>query len=98
MLAVGVFDDESPQHGATMYMTDPREFPAAERRVARRAHVLFRRRCIDVAAQTDFMFAVLMAIQWLAGVVIASTISPRAWEGRVSHVHPHVWQALILGA
>jgi len=47
--------------------------------------------------RTDRMFAPLMIIQWLAGVVLAVWISPQAWEGSASHVHPHVWIAIFLG-
>ena len=46
---------------------------------------------------TDRMFAVLMLLQWLGGIVIAVTISPRAWSGIHSSIHPHVWSALLLG-
>jgi PAS domain S-box-containing protein len=47
--------------------------------------------------QTDTMFVKLMVIQWLAGVVIAVWISPRAWMGAESPTHPPVWTALFLG-
>src|SRR5687767_5755369 len=47
--------------------------------------------------QTDHMFAVLMLIQWLAGVVAALVISPRTWIGQTSQVHMHVWAAVVLG-
>lgn len=30
-------------------------------------------------------------------MVAALVISPRAWEGAISHVHIHVWAALLLG-
>jgi len=43
------------------------------------------------------MFAVLMAIQWLAGIAAAYWISPRTWAGTASQTHPHVWAALFLG-
>ena len=47
--------------------------------------------------RTDRMFAGLMIFQWIAGVVAALVISPRAWEGLHSHVHIHVWAAVFLG-
>ena len=47
--------------------------------------------------QTDRMFAVLMVIQWVAGVVAALVISPRTWIGMTSEVHTHVWAAIFLG-
>src|SRR5688572_709296 len=47
--------------------------------------------------QTDRMFAVLMAVQWLAGIVAALVISPRTWIGQSSEIHVHVWAAVFLG-
>jgi PAS domain S-box-containing protein len=46
---------------------------------------------------TDRMFAVLMILQWVAGIVIASLISPLAWSGEKSSIHPHVWTAVFFG-
>jgi PAS domain S-box-containing protein len=50
-----------------------------------------------VHQRTDRMFAVLMAVQWVAGVVAAVLISPKTWAGAESHTHPHVWAAVLLG-
>src|SRR5256885_1514622 len=50
-----------------------------------------------VHRRTDRMFAALMTLQWLAGVAAALWVSPKAWEGMVSHIHPHVWAAVFLG-
>lgn len=50
-----------------------------------------------IYGQTDRMFAVLMAIQWLAGIAAAFFISPRTWIGQTSDVHIHVWAAVFLG-
>lgn len=47
--------------------------------------------------QIDRMFAVLLVLQWFACVMVAMWISPRAWEGLESHIHPHVWFAVFLG-
>jgi two-component system, sensor histidine kinase and response regulator len=62
-----------------------------------RANVIFaesqRRTYVDI----DRMFAVLMVIQWVAGIVVALVISPRTWIGDESRVHVHVWTAVILG-
>jgi multicomponent Na+:H+ antiporter subunit A len=46
---------------------------------------------------TDRMFAALMVLQWIAGIVAACFISPRTWIGQTSHVHVHVWAAIFLG-
>src|ERR1700687_3043307 len=50
-----------------------------------------------VYKQTDRMFAILMAIQWVAGSAGAYWISPKAGAGQSAHIHPHVWAALFLG-
>ena len=47
--------------------------------------------------RTDRVFALLMAIQWVFGIVAALVISPRTWAGTASHTHPHVWAAVFLG-
>jgi signal transduction histidine kinase len=38
-----------------------------------------------------------MIFQFVAGMICAIVISPRAWAGSQSHVHLHVWAALGLG-
>lgn len=43
------------------------------------------------------MFAILMAVQFVAGIIAALVISPRTWAGSSSHVHIHVWAALLIG-
>src|SRR5215210_664945 len=50
-----------------------------------------------ICQSTDRMFALLMALQWLAGIVAAYWISPQTWAGATSQTHLHVWAALILG-
>ena len=50
-----------------------------------------------IFAQTSRVFAILMPIQWLAGIAAALWISPRTWSGTVSYVHIHVWMAIFLG-
>jgi len=47
--------------------------------------------------RTDRLFAGLMSFQWVAGLLAALLISPRAWAGSLSNVHIHVWAALALG-
>src|SRR6185295_16976183 len=51
----------------------------------------------DICKRTDHMFAVLMTVQWLFGIVAAYVISPRAWIGSTSQTHIHVWAAVFLG-
>ena len=50
-----------------------------------------------IAVRTDRMFAWLMGLQWLAAIVAALWLSPRAWSGMDSSVHIHVWSAFLLG-
>src|SRR5919198_5490725 len=63
----------------------------------RRAH-LFQEHQRKIARQTSYLFAYLMLVQWVGGVVAALVITPRAWAGTTSTVHLHVWAALVLGA
>ncbi|HVQ36485.1 MAG TPA: hypothetical protein VMS31_03080, partial [Pyrinomonadaceae bacterium] len=51
----------------------------------------------SIYLRTDRMFVKLMAAQWVAGVIFALVISPKAWEGRISHLHPHVSAGVFLG-
>ncbi len=62
-----------------------------------RALELFRPQLDEIRRHTDRMFAWLLGIQWLAGILGAVLISPRAWEGLSSHTHFHVWAAVFLG-
>jgi two-component system, sensor histidine kinase and response regulator len=50
-----------------------------------------------IYVQTSRLFAVLMLVQWLAGIGAALWISPRTWVGGTSRVHLHVWLAIFLG-
>jgi two-component system sensor histidine kinase/response regulator len=63
----------------------------------RRAAFLFRQSQQAIYRRVDRLFAGLMLSQWVAGVIAAWVISPRAWEGATSHVHIHVWAALLFG-
>ena len=62
-----------------------------------RANELFAEHQRQICARTDHMFAILIIFQWVMGIVAAIWISPRAWDGMASHVHPHVWAAIGLG-
>jgi len=50
-----------------------------------------------VYRRTDRFFFVLMAVQWLVGILFAAVVSPRAWSGAISSVHPHIYAAIGLG-
>jgi len=62
------------------------------------AEQLFRQHQDEVYRRTDRMFGVLMVLQWLAGIGAALWISPRAWSGTASSLHPHVTAAIVLGS
>lgn len=51
----------------------------------------------QVHERTDRMFAGLMIAQWFFGIGCAVFLSPYAWNGSVSSVHPHIWVALLMG-
>lgn len=50
-----------------------------------------------VFVQTDRLFAVLLALEWLSGIFTAAIVSPQTWSGSVSAVHEHVLAAILLG-
>src|SRR5882672_5099963 len=51
----------------------------------------------QIYTQTSRLFTILMLVQWVAGIVAALWISPRAWAGATSRIHLHVWLAVFLG-
>ena len=65
--------------------------------ITARAAVLFQKHQQMLAHRTDRLFAALMVFQWLVAVGLALWLSPKTWAGHVSHTHPHVWAALLLG-
>jgi hypothetical protein len=46
----------------------------------------------------DRMFAVLLVVQYLAGIAGALWVSPFAWAGKERVLHMHVWVAILGGA
>ena len=64
---------------------------------AARAAQLYDVHRLSIYRRTDRVFAILMAVQWIFGIVAAVFISPRTWAGTTSHLHPHVWAAAFLG-
>jgi hypothetical protein len=70
---------------------------AAVEAIVRRAEARFDRERQRLFVATDRLFGVLMLGQWAFGILIALTLSPYSWEGRVHTVHNHVWAATVLG-
>ncbi|HMI84763.1 MAG TPA: ATP-binding protein [Polyangiaceae bacterium] len=62
-----------------------------------RAEEVFQEHRQGVLARTDRLMAVLMVAQWLFGIVVALTLSPYGWEGRIKTPHVHVYAAVLLG-
>lgn len=62
-----------------------------------RAEALFRQHQLSIYKQTDRVFAILMPIQWLAGILAACFLSPLTWDGAESRIHIHIWTAILLG-
>jgi two-component system, sensor histidine kinase and response regulator len=71
--------------------------PAPSPSVAARAEGLFAQDYGAILRRTDRIFAGLMVFQWVAAVVAALVISPRAWAATTSYTHIHVWAALVVG-
>ncbi len=62
-----------------------------------RTEALFRQHQLSIYKQTDRVFAILMPIQWLAGILAACFLSPLTWDGAESRIHIHIWTAILLG-
>src|SRR5205814_4529039 len=62
-----------------------------------RADELFAQHRQQIYRSTDRLFERLMIVQWLAGIVAAFVIAPRTWSGQMSHIHIHVWGAILIG-
>lgn len=59
---------------------------------------LFQEHQNQIFRNTSRLFAVLLLLQWVAGIIAALVITPRAWAGTASTIHLHVWAALVFGA
>ncbi len=62
-----------------------------------RAQELFERDLRQVHTDTDRLFSWLLLAQWIAGIACALWLTPLAWAGDQSSVHPHVLAAVFLG-
>src|SRR5271165_4227665 len=72
------------------------EAPASQ--VVARADRLFLRMRIESFRRTDYLFAGLLVLEWLAAIAMALLVSPLTWAGEQSQTHFHVWLALLFGA
>ena len=67
------------------------------RETAKRADVLFQQHQDENCERIDRLFAGLLASEWVAAIAVAAWISPLAWAGVHSTIHPHIWAAVLLG-
>jgi signal transduction histidine kinase/ActR/RegA family two-component response regulator len=78
-------------------MTKIRTEPIKDETISWRVDDIFSQHQQIIYKRTDRMFAVLMGLQWLAGIAAACWLSPKTWIGTTSETHIHVWAALFLG-
>ncbi len=62
-----------------------------------RTQDLFLARETKLYRSADRWLALLMLVQWGAGIAVALWVSPYSWAGSEATVHVHVWAALMLG-
>ncbi len=62
------------------------------------AKVLYDEALFIICKSTDRMFALLLSLEWIAGILCSIIVSPKAWSGTQSNVHIHVYAAVFLGA
>ncbi len=65
--------------------------------VRARANVLYTNQLSQTCRQIDRMFACLMLLQLVAGVLIAMIITPSTWQGQERSTHIHVIAAVTIG-
>lgn len=66
--------------------------------VAARAKELRDQQRFERFKRVDRMFAVLLVVQYIAGIAAAMVVSPYAWQGKERVLHMHVWVAILGGA
>jgi two-component system sensor histidine kinase/response regulator len=70
---------------------------AGKTALAQRARALFDEQSDNIYRRTDRLFAVLMMLQWMAGIAMAWCLSPLSWSGERSFTHWHVTAAVFGG-
>jgi len=73
-------------------MDDRQSYTATRGAEIYAAHMNVRR------ARIDRMFAVLLIVQYVAGIIAAFLVSPYTWAGKERVLHMHVWVAVLAGA
>ncbi len=65
--------------------------------VEKRAAQIFKQHAEELNLWISQRFAILMALQWIMGIVFAVYVSPQTWAGSRSQIHIHVYAAIFLG-
>jgi two-component system, NtrC family, sensor histidine kinase HydH len=65
--------------------------------IASRTGQLFSEQWNKRLKSVDRMFAVLLACQWVFGILLAIFFSPYGWEGKIKVIHTHVYIAIFMG-
>ncbi|HMO24205.1 MAG TPA: hybrid sensor histidine kinase/response regulator, partial [Candidatus Melainabacteria bacterium] len=61
------------------------------------ARNIFDQRMFERSKSTDLLFTTLIVLEWLAMIIVSLIVSPLAWEGRNSYIHPHLLVAVVMG-
>jgi PAS domain S-box-containing protein len=62
-----------------------------------RRDAIFAQNLDEVHRGTDRLFFGLLLVQWIFGILLAVTLSPLTWEGRISSVNIHLAVAIVFG-
>lgn len=68
-----------------------------EEQIDQRSDELFAKQQMTIYKQVDKLFVGLFIFQWIASIIVAMIISPRAWSGLEQSLHPHVYMAVLGG-
>lgn len=66
--------------------------------VLKHAKTLFAEQQYDIHRQADRLFGLLLIFQYILGIILALTVTPKSWIGETSSTHLHVWIAIIFEA
>jgi len=62
-----------------------------------RAERLLAQQFEAIHCRTDWLFACVLILQWIASVAATLWLTPRTWSGAESQIHFHVWAAMLIG-
>ncbi len=79
------------------YLPDTTYMEADTAFLKQRSEQLYGAARTALSRRTDRMFAVLLGLQWLAGIALAAWYSPHNWSGRISSLSIELATAIGLG-